>query len=49
MTEINDKDQRILAVNLLKQVSGKRIIPFDKKGNHYYNIIIPPHKFYPWV
>lgn len=44
MAEINDKDQRILAVNLLKEVSGERSVRFDNKGDRYYDLISALHK-----
>lgn len=44
MAEINDKDQRILAVNLLKEVSGERSVHFDNKGDRYYDLISALHK-----
>lgn len=44
MAEINDKDQRILAVNLLKEVSGERSVRFDNNGDRYYDLISALHK-----
>ncbi|MFS1538151.1 MAG: replication-associated recombination protein A [Candidatus Phlomobacter fragariae] len=44
IAEINDKDQRILAVNLLKEVSGERSARFDNKGDRYYDLISALHK-----
>lgn len=44
MAEIDDKDQRILAVNLLKDVSGERSARFDNKGDRYYDLISALHK-----
>ncbi|WP_063657423.1 replication-associated recombination protein A [Candidatus Arsenophonus triatominarum] len=44
MADNNDKDQRILAVNLLKEVSGERSVRFDNKGDRYYDLISALHK-----
>lgn len=44
MTEIDDKDQRILPVNLLKEVNSERSARLKNKGDRYYDLISALHK-----
>ncbi|PHM69083.1 replication-associated recombination protein A [Xenorhabdus sp. KJ12.1] len=44
MAEIDAEGQRILTIELLKEVSGERSARFDNKGDRYYDLISALHK-----
>ncbi|MDC9612999.1 replication-associated recombination protein A [Xenorhabdus khoisanae] len=44
MAEANSQGQRILAPELLKEVSGERSARFDNKGDRFYDLISALHK-----
>nr|WP_228005909.1 replication-associated recombination protein A [Xenorhabdus sp. BG5] len=44
MAETNAQEQRVLTLELLKEVSGERSARFDNKGDRYYDLISALHK-----
>ncbi|MBD2812405.1 replication-associated recombination protein A [Xenorhabdus sp. Vera] len=44
MAEVDRHDQRVLTLELLKEVSGERSARFDNKGDRYYDLISALHK-----